>query len=218
MKTVYLVIAALVAAVIVLAVRLATVSNHEKEKDMTDTQSGPAFKGGSREAAYENIMTRYSVRRYQRKAVPADIEEKILRAGMAAPSAVNKQPWHFVVVRQQALKDSIAAEFKNAHMTAQAPLVIVVCGDLDKALEGEAQSYWVQDCSAATENILLAANALGLGGVWCGVYPIAERVETMRALLGLSRDLVPLNIINIGYPEGEPQIKDKWSTNNISYK
>lgn len=213
MKIVYLVIAALAAAVIVQTVRLSNRTNELKDTEMTEEKTEAA-----QLAAYENIMTRYSVRKYQDKEVSEAVTEQILRAGMAAPTAVNKQPWQFIVIRQQALKDSIADEFKNAHMTAQAPLVVVVCGNLDKALEDEAQAYWVQDCSAATENILLAANALGLGGVWCGVYPISERVETMRRLLELPANLVPLNIINIGYPAGEPQIKDKWVPGNVSYK
>lgn len=165
----------------------------------------------------ENIATRVSVRSYLDKAVEDDKIEKLLRAGMAAPSAVNKQPWHFVVVTDRQQLAALAEANPNAGMAAHAPLAIVVCGDLDKALEGIAAEYWVQDCSAATQNILLAANAMGLGAVWTGTYPIKERCETTAKILHLPENVLPLNTIVIGYPERENAPKDKWDPNKVSY-
>lgn len=116
----------------------------------------------NQKAVIENILTRTSVRQYLDKAVPDDIIETLLRAGMAAPTAVNKQPWHFVVVTDRQVLDGLAQANPNARMAARAPLAIVVCGDMNKALKGDAREFWVQDASAATENILLAAHGVGI--------------------------------------------------------
>lgn len=168
-------------------------------------------------AALENIATRTSVRSYLHKPVDAAQIEQLLRAGMAAPSAVNKQPWHFVVVTDRAQLKELAKANPYAGMAAHAPLAIVVCGDMKKALDGEARMFWVQDCSAATENILLAANAMGLGAVWTGTFPDQNRCKDVSAILKLPENLIPLNTIVIGYPAGENKPKDKWNPDNISY-
>lgn len=165
----------------------------------------------------DNIMTRTSIRAYTDKAVSNDTIELLLRAGMAAPTAVNKQPWHFVAITDKEKLTGIATANPNAGMAAQAPLVIVVCGNLDKALEGPAQAYWIQDCSAATENILLAAHGLGLGAVWTGLHPSEKRVQAVSELLKLPETIVPLCAIVIGYPAEHPQPKDKWKPENVSY-
>lgn len=165
-----------------------------------------------------SIMTRSSVRAYTDQAIPNDTIEAILRAAMAAPTAVNSQPWHFVVVTDRARLDSIAAKLPNAErMLNHAPLAIAVCGDESRFLQGEGREYWVQDCSAATENLLLAAHALGLGAVWCGIYPISDRVADARKALLLPDSITPLCIVPIGYPADEPNVKDKWDTAKITY-
>lgn len=168
-------------------------------------------------AAYENIMTRTSVRSYTGRLVSSDTVEMLLRAGMAAPTARNSQPWHFVAVTDRAKLDELAATNKHGRMLQEAPLAIAVCGNMDKALDGDGRDYWIQDCSAATENILLAVNALGLGAVWTGVHPIKERVEAVSKVLNLPETIVPLCVIVIGYPNESPQPKDKWKTENVSY-
>ena len=164
------------------------------------------------------IATRTSVRAYQQQAVEEEKVEQLLRAAMAAPSAVNKQPWAFIVVREKETLEKLAATLPYAKMTAEAPLAIVVFGDLTKALEGEAADYWIQDASAATENLLLAAHGLGLGAVWTGLYPIPDRVESVQQILRLPQYIVPLNVIPIGYPAETPAIKDKWKPGNIHYE
>ena len=178
---------------------------------LTASMSAEAQKSNSyKNAALENIATRTSVRSYLNKPVEAAQIEQLLRAGMAAPSAVNKQPWHFVVVTDKAQLAALAKANPHAGMAAKAPLAIVVCGDMTKALSGDAREFWVQDCSAATENILLAANALGLGAVWTGTYPNQERCKAVASVLQLPKNLIPLCTIVIGYPAGENQPKDKW--------
>lgn len=165
--------------------------------------------------AIENIMTRVSVRQYTGQQVPDDTLSIILKAGMAAPSAVNMQPWELVVVKTQSLRDAIGDKLPNVgDKTKTAGAVIVVCGNKERFIE-KAPEYWVQDCSAVTENILLAAHALKLGAVWCGVYPVQERVNDLCAILGLPEHLIPLDVITIGYPTVIEQPKDKWDTTKI---
>jgi len=168
-------------------------------------------------AVVECIMTRTSIRQYTDQTVSADTIETLLRAGMTAPTAVNKQPWHFVAITDREKLDGIAIANPNAGMVKKAPLAIVVCGDMKKALEGPARAFWIQDCSAATENILLAAHALGLGAVWTGLYPNEDRAKAVSELLKLPETIIPLCAIVIGYPSEQPQPKDKWLPENVSY-
>lgn len=165
--------------------------------------------------AIKNIMTRTSVRQFTDQAVSKADIETLLRAGMAAPTAVNKQPWHFVAVTDKAKLKELSGG--RGRMLEQCALAIVVCGDMTKALPGKGQAYWIQDCSAATENILLAAHALGLGAVWTGVYPMDERVAAVSAAVKLPETIVPLCVIVIGHPAEQPAPKDKWKPENVSY-
>ena len=169
------------------------------------------------DAVIKNIMTRTSVRKYTNEAVTKADIETLLRAGMAAPTAVNKQPWHFVVVTDREQLDALAAANRGTRMAAKAPLAIVVCGDMQKTLSGVGQGFWVQDCSAATENILLAAHALRLGGVWTGLYPNEERAKAVRDVVKAPEHIVPLCVIVIGHPADVPTPKDKWKPENVSY-
>ena len=166
------------------------------------------------QVAINNIMTRTSIRQYTDEPVSKTDIETMLRAGMAAPTAVNKQPWHFVAVTDKAKLAELAG---RRAMIKQAGVAIVVCGNLDKALQGPAQAFWIQDCSAATENILLAANALGLGAVWTGCYPIEDRVAEVSKALKLPENIVPLCVIAIGHPAEQPTPKNKWKPENVSY-
>lgn len=197
--------AALALALVFLSYKLAV-----KEEGKAKEQDGS-------EVVINNILKRTSVRSYEDRAVESEKVEKLLRAGMAAPTAVNKQPWHFIVVTDKNQLQKLSEANPNAGMAAKAPLAIVVCGDMDKALEGDAREFWVQDCSAATENILLAATGMGLGAVWTGTYPSKERCAAVADVLRLPDTLIPLNIIVIGYPDTEPTPKDKWKKENVSY-
>lgn len=180
----------------------------------TDATTGATAPSNSN-AAYKAIMTRTSVRTYTDKQISRQQIDSLLRAAMAAPTARNSQPWQFVVISDRATLDSIAANCSSIKMAADAPLAIAVCGDMTKALDGDGRDYWVQDCSAATENLLVAANAMGLGAVWCGIYPIPERVSYIRGLLKLPADIIPLNIIPIGYPKAPSTPKEKFDSTRI---
>lgn len=193
--------------VLAIAVVLLGIKLNSKTSDNVDKE----------EAVLSNIATRTSIRDYQHKAVEKEKVEKMLRAGMAAPTAMNKQPWHFVVVDSRQVLDALSSANPHATMLKKAPLAIVVCGDMDKTIDGGGRDFWIQDCSAVTENILLAAHAMGLGAVWTGVYPAEDRCQAISKVLGLPETIIPLSCIVIGYPGENPQPKDKFKEDNISY-
>lgn len=170
---------------------------------------------GAAEAAIANIMTRTSVRDYTDAPISKETLDTLLRAGMAAPTAGNKQPWKFIAVTDRSRLDSLASG--NWRMAAKAQAAIVVCGDTTNVFPGEGKDYWVQDCSAATENILLAAHAVGLGAVWCGCYPISERVANVKRIFSIPEEIVPLSIVMLGYPTQPTEPKDKYKPENIHY-
>lgn len=198
---------ALMVVVLVLVIQMPD----KEEKSEGDTVS-------KQEAVLAVIHNRKSVRSFiPQKEVSKDDLVTLVKAGMAAPTAVNKQPWAFVVVTERATLDSLTAGLPYAQMLKEAGAAIVVCGDLDKALEGFPE-FWVQDCSAATENILLAAEAMGLGAVWTGVYPAMDRANFVQNILGLPETIVPLNVLPIGHPSGETAPKDKWKEENLYWE
>ena len=145
------------------------------------------------------IFARRSVRKYQNKDVPEQILKDLLEAAMAAPSAVAKDPWHFIVVRDAEMRKKIAEGLPNGKMLMDSPVGIVVCGDIEKAHDRRI-SYLLQDCSAAIENLLVAVSALGLGAVWLGVHPREERIAHIRAIFGLPETIVPVSAIAVGWP------------------
>ncbi len=143
------------------------------------------------------IRSRRSIRKYTAESVPDSAVQALLEAAMAAPSAGNQQPWQLLVIDEASVLDQIPSVHPHAEMVPQAELAILVCGDLSRERH---KGFWVQDCAAATENLLLAATALGLGAVWLGVYPREDRVAGMRALLELPKHIVPLALVPIGLP------------------
>ncbi len=165
--------------------------------------------------AYRNILTRTSVRRFTDRKVDNDIKEAILRAGMSAPSGVNRQPWEFILVDDPETLEALAGSLPYAKMAAHAPMAIVVCGNSDRFLSDEDSTLWVQDLSAASENILLAAHALGLGGVWTCLYPHADRIEAASRILGIPEGVIPFSLIPVGYPERDQQPMDKWHPDRV---
>lgn len=164
------------------------------------------------EAVLQNILQRKSVRSY-RSDMPVEKEkvENLLRAGMAAPSGKDKRPWEFIVVDERELLDSLAAHLPYAKMLTSAPMAIVVCGDETKS------DYWYLDCSAAAENMLLAAEAQGLGAVWTATYPYRERMEVVSRFLHTPSQVKSLCVIPVGYPMGGQEPKDKWDESRIHY-
>lgn len=164
--------------------------------------------------AMDAILTRRSIRRYTPQEISDEIIQKLLKAAMNAPSAGNHQPWHFIVIRSREILNEITTFHQYAQMLKQAPLAIAVCGDLEKQLH---DGYWLQDCSAAAQNILLAAHALGLGAVWLGVHPRDNRVQGVQSLLKLPERILPLCLIAIGYPDEKKPPDDRFLPERVHY-
>jgi nitroreductase len=160
----------------------------------------------------EAIRTRRSVRRYEDRPVPEEMVSKLLAAAMAAPSARNGQPWQFVVIDDRKMLAEIATINPNAEMARRAPLAILVCGDLSLELS---PGYWVVDCAAAVENMLLAAHASGLGAVWTGVYPRQERMDGLRRLVKLPDNVIAHSLVVLGYPAEPPPPRDTFRAERV---
>ena len=162
--------------------------------------------------AMENILSRRSIRHYTAEPVSEETIQQLLEAAMSAPSANNRQPWQFIVIDDRALLDAITKVHPYAQMLKEAPLAILVCGDLQLA---QHRGYWPLDCSAATENLLLAAHALGLGAVWLGVYPNEKRMAGVRRLTRLPEHVEPLSLISIGYPAEQKPPSNRYNAERV---
>lgn len=163
----------------------------------------------------KTIYNRKSVRNFLDKPVSNSLLTELMKAGMAAPTARNEQPWSFIGVTSRELLNELANRLPYAKMLNHAPAAIVVCGVPTVPGADAPPEYWVQDCSAATQNILLAAESLGLGAVWTSAYPHNDRIFCVIQTLGLPDGVIPLNVIPIGYPDGQDKPKDKFKPENI---
>ena len=160
------------------------------------------------------IFTRRSIRKYTDEPIGGEIVATLLKAGLQAPSAKNLQPWHIVVLTRREILDRIPKFHPYAAMLREAPLALLVCGDRQaQPMEG----YWVQDCSAVTQNILLAAHSLGLGAVWLGVYPREDRIRGVCELLKLPLHITPLSLIALGRPDEKKEPADRFDPKKIHY-
>lgn len=157
---------------------------------------------------FDAISTRRSIRKYTEQEVSDAMIEKIIRAAMMAPSAGNQQPWHFIVTRDRQKMDSVPDVHPYAAMLKNAPAAIVVCGDPDGK---KWPDFWPQDCSAATQNMLLAARDLELGAVWAGIYPLEDRMEGMRKIFGIPGNIYPFAIVPIGWPDAQFKMMDRYN-------
>ena len=155
----------------------------------------------------EVIKTRRSIRQFQDRLVPEDHVNRIIEAAMMAPSAGNQQPWHFVVITDRSKLDAIPSFHPHSKMVLQAPVAILICGD---PAGKPWPDFWVQDCSAAAQNALLAARDLGLGTVWAGIYPVPDRMAGFRSLLAIPEHIYPFALIPIGWPAGDFQTADRF--------
>ena len=163
------------------------------------------------------IFDRRSIRRYESRAIPEETVTDLLEAAMAAPSAVAKDPWHFIVVRKRETLDALSESLPNGRMLRYAPLGIVVCGDLE-ATHDRQESYMLQDCSAAIENLLLAATALGLGACWLGAHPREERMARIRQLLALPSTITPVSAIAIGWPDASKDARTRYREDAVHHE
>jgi nitroreductase len=158
--------------------------------------------------ALHAIMSRRSIRKYEQRPVDPQTVEQLLRAAMAAPSAGNQQTWRFIVVTDRARLDRLATTSPYAGMLEHSPLAIVVLGDTENEKHPD---YWVEDCSAAMQNLLLAAHAIGLGAVWLGYHPNDDRKDRLREEFGLPDNIQPLGIASIGHPAEEKTPADRYN-------
>ena len=157
----------------------------------------------------EFIFSRRSIRKYQDKSIPEEMLMDLLQAAMAAPSAVARDPWHFIVIQKRETLDKLASILPHGRMLKQAAAGLVVCGDITRAHD-QKESYMLQDLSASVENILLAAKALGLGSCWLGVHPRQERMEGIKNLFTLPENIIPLCAISLGWPAEELESRSRF--------
>lgn len=160
----------------------------------------------------EAIFTRRSIRRFTGEPLSKEELETVLKAGFCAPSAHNYQPWHFVIVRDKDMLQSISQMHPYAKMLPQAGCGIIVCGDTKKQ---EKTGFLVEDCSAAIQNMLLAAHGLGLGAVWCGLYPVPQLTSKMTELLSLPEEIIPVGMVVIGHKAEEKESVDRYDASKI---
>lgn len=164
----------------------------------------------------ESMMTRVSVRQFTGDSISQQQLDTLLHCAMAAPSAMNSQPWAFIVVNDPQLLATIGEALPYSRCNNHPACAIIPCGDMTKALK-QSPDFWINDVSAATQNILLAAHAMGLGAVWTGIHPNMSNVALVQELLDLPEHIIPLCIVPIGVPAESPEVKDKWNEQNVHY-
>ncbi|HOS99629.1 MAG TPA: nitroreductase family protein [Acidobacteriota bacterium] len=164
---------------------------------------------------YDAILTRRSIRRFTAEPVEEELLERLLRAAMAAPSARNMQPWELVVVTAAVRRRQLAEIIPHGKMLSEAPLALLLCGNLERSVDDTRPPYWVVDCAAAAQNVLLAAHSLGLGGVWLGVFPREDRMQGVAAVLDLPDTIVPHSLLALGHPAEAGVIKDKFDPHKV---
>ncbi len=172
------------------------------------------IKGDDLMDVLQAIMTRRSIRKFTGEVITEEQLDTLLRAGFQAPSAHNIQPWHFVVVRNKELLEKISDFHKYAKMLPSAGCGIIVCGDEEKQSN---RGFLVEDCSAAIQNMLLAAHGIGLGAVWCGLYDSGNLVEVMKDVLELPNNIIPIGMVVVGNKEKDMEQTNRYDDNKIHY-
>ena len=163
----------------------------------------------------EALLKRRSIRKFESTPVPDELIDELMHAAMSGPSACNKRPWEFYVVTGKAHLNKL--QTASRFMGFDAPLAVIVCGNLRHTLPLKFSEYWIQDCSAATETIRLRATDLGLGAVWCGIHPQKRAEKRVKEILNLEDKLIPLNIIWIGHPAEAPDPRTQYDSKRVHY-
>ena len=163
----------------------------------------------------EALLKRRSVRKFTEDSVSDDMIDELLHAAMSGPSACNRRPWAFYVAKSAEARERLRGISPAARMNA--PLAIVVCGNLELALPEDKQTFWIQDTSAAVENILLRATDLGLGACWCGVHPMERAIGKVKEALMLPEHISPLGLIWIGHPADTPEPRDQYDETCVHF-
>ena len=164
----------------------------------------------------EYILARRSIRKYTEAAVPRELLEQLLQLGMAAPSASNRRPWEFIVLTEP---ERIRALTQALVLGRYEPKAIIIpCGNLTRALPWPASSFWIQDCSAAMQNMWIAANGLGLGAVWIGIHPLKPFVRAVQKALGLPRHVIPLGALYLGFPAERKAPRSQYDSQRVHWE
>ncbi len=161
------------------------------------------------------MLKRRSIRKFTDQEIDDCLIKKLLEDAMAAPSARNMQPWEFYIIKSKDLQQQIKAIVPNYNFNST--LSIIVCGNKNRSLTQNDNDFWIQDCSAAVENILLSATSLGLGAVWCGAYPIMERSNTLKQIINASENIVPMALLQLGYPNEEKEYRTQYNEDFVHY-
>ncbi len=201
-----------IAFIVTIGFSISSCSN--ENKDVSANQNLSVNKS---EIVLDNIFARKSVRSFTGEKMKKEDLTTLMRAGMAAPSARNSQPWQLVAVNDIELLKKLEEALPYAKMTVNAGQGIVVCGDSTLFLPAPSNEFWIQDCSAVTQNILLAAEAMGFGAVWTGAYPDTARSRAIQKILNLPKHIIPLCYIPIGYPTEGIKPKDKFKEEKIHW-
>jgi nitroreductase len=164
---------------------------------------------------FDAILTRRSIRKYTSQKIDQDLVDKIIKAGMYAPSAVNKQPWHFIVFTDRKSMKEIMNVHQSSAMLAEAQTAILIC--YDENLQHD-DGYGAVDCSNATQNMLLAAHALGIGACWIGIYPRQNRMEALHTIFGLPQHVKAFAVIALGYPDEKKQVAQRYKPERIHFE
>lgn len=164
----------------------------------------------------ELLMSRRSIRKYKEQPVDKTILEELLKAAMCAPTASNNQPWEFVAINDEEIMKSLRAVLYFGPYNA--PAAIVVCANMKLAPKGPYKEVWVQDCSAATENILIAAAGMGLGAVWIGAYPNQNAVKDIQSVLAIPEEVIPLSVIYVGYAAEEKEPRTQYNPKRVYWQ
>jgi nitroreductase len=164
----------------------------------------------------ETIFRRRSIRKFTDQPLDKETITLLLQAGMAAPSAVNSQPWEFIVVTEPEVLAKLRRKLPFAHQNA--PAGIVVLGNPERANNTAGRAFWQQDCSAAMENMLIAAVGLGLGAVWIGIHPIAPFVRAVKNILDIPDEATPLGMMHVGYPAEEKIPRTRYVEHKVYWQ
>ena len=170
----------------------------------------------------EVLFSRRSIRAYKNSPVSKEEISDIIKAGMAAPSGISRRAWHITVISDPALRQAIAATSTHRSCCSEVPYVLLVSGDSNRYLAEPraaiAEACWPQDCAAMVENMLIAANGLGLGSLWMGVYPGAESMNSLRELLSLPQHIMPFALVAIGHRGEEKEARTTYEEEKVLWR
>jgi nitroreductase len=163
---------------------------------------------------FSSLLKRRSIRKYTDQEIPSGAMDKLLKSAMYAPSAMNNQAWQFIVVNQRKKLDKVLKVIPHAEMLKSAQAAVLICGDLN--LEKNID-YIQQNCSAATQNLMLCAHGLGLGSCWIAVYPVKETISSLQELFKLPEFVTPISLVSLGYPAENPIAEDRFKTEKVHF-